>query len=188
MAHPERKKFIPYLKEMLGDVPVVWDQKNNIWDTCRRAWLAQDPACEYGLVIQDDAVICKNFRRKAERILAVKRPQDYIYSFYAGHLLTSRIGKAIRDKEDFVISSMIVNEVALAMRTEHIEPMVKFCDERQSTTDQDITKWAHQKRLPIYYTVPSLVDHRDDESLYRKIFNKPQSDRPRRAALFIGNL
>src|SRR5690606_32581405 len=140
MAHPERKKYIPYLLERLGDVPVIYDRKNNIWDTCRRSWLeaevkARKIGAEYCLIVQDDAIVCDNFRERAEALLT----EDKVYSFFAGHLLQSRISHALNKGVDFVESGMIFNEVALCMRTEHVRAMVQYCDERQATTDQEIT-------------------------------------------------
>lgn len=185
MAHPERKHFIPYLQERIGgDVPVIFDEKQNIWDTCRRAWLAQDMSADYGLVIQDDALLCDNFRQEAEAFIENHSDQDFIYSFYAGQLLSTRIGMAERKGIDYVVSGMIFNEVALCMRTKHIERMVKFCDDREAKTDQDITKWARLARIRIMYSVPSLVDHRDGESIYRRVYNRPPSPKDRKAFRF----
>lgn len=181
MAHPSRAKYIPYLKEMLGDVPVVFDEKNNIWDTCRRAWLAHDFDCEYGVVIQDDALITSNFREKAEKLLT----EDFIYSFYTGYMLENRVKVAEAHGKDHIISGMIFNEIALCMKTVRIKSMVKFCDERKADTDQEIVKWARQKNLKILYPIPSLVDHRDEESIYRSNYGKPQVDRERKAIRFI---
>lgn len=185
MAHPKRKKYIPYLQKMLGeDTKIVFDRKNNIWDTCRRAWLAHDMDSEYAVVIQDDAIICKQFRKRAEAVLN----DDAVYCLYAGRHLRLRIESALRKNETFVRSARILNEVAICIRTEHIPEMVKFCDEMHSQTDQNITKWATKKRLPILYPIPSLVDHREGESLYRKIYNKPLPTVSSKAVIFIDSM
>jgi hypothetical protein len=183
MAHPSRAKFIPYLKEMLGDdIPVVFDEKNNIWDTCRRAWFAQDFSCEYGVVIQDDCIITRNFRKKAEKLLT----EDFIYSFYAGEMLREKIRIALHYKSDRVISSMIFNEVALCMKMSRVKDMVKFCDEREAQTDHEIVKYARSQNLKVCYTLPSLVDHRDTESIWRKMQGgKVFSSKPRKAVKFL---
>lgn len=179
MAHPKRQEWAKELSQKLG-APIVYDRINNLWDTCRRAWLSIDKDAEYGLVLQDDAIVCENFKEKAERYLT----DDFIYSFFAGKLLASRINKAIKEKKDFVIAGMIFNEVALCMKTKHIERMVEFCDSRNAQNDQDITKWARLAKIDIFYTVPSLVDHRDGESIYRKNFNKPEPNQSRPAYYF----
>lgn len=189
MAHPERADFIPYLQERLGgDVPVVWDEKNNIWDTCRRAWLAQDLTADYALVIQDDAIICDDFRERAldaiDRIAALKYP-DPVISFYAGWMLENRVRVAQRTGKDYVVSPMIMNEVALCLKTRHIDEMVKFCDDRNADTDQLITRLAQQRQMKTVYTVPSLVDHRDSPSIYKRVYGRKAADRPRKAVAYI---
>lgn len=181
MAHPKRAEFIPYLLEKLGkDTPVIWDQKNNLWDTCRRAWLAQDFTCEYSLVIQDDCIITDNFREKAENILQ----SNYIYSFYAGGQMSALIHRAEKRKENFVIHKMIYNEPALCMRTEHIKHMVQYCDLKQAVNDHFIAQWAKQKGIKIYYPLPSLVDHRDTKSIYKENYNLEDTGRIRKALRF----
>lgn len=181
MAHPERAKYIPYLKERLGDVPVVYDEKSNIWDTCRRAWLAIDRSAEYGVVIQDDAIVCDNFRERAEALLQ----DDLIYSFFAGHLLSERIRHAESKGRGFVESGQIFNEIALCMRTSHIDDMIKHCDTMEAQTDQEISRWARLHRIKVRYPIPSLIDHRDDESIFQRNYNRPAWNRPRKAVRYI---
>lgn len=181
MAHPKRKDLIPYLKEKLGDVSVVWDEKNDLWDTCRRAWLAQDFKCKYAVVIQDDALITSDFRKKAEKIIK----GDQIYSFYLSRLIGNRVRLAIQKGSHSILSEMIFNEVAICMPTKYIKEMVKFCDDHQATNDQFINKWARQKGKQICYPIPSLTSHRDElESIYRANNNLVQPDRERKAIEF----
>lgn len=183
MAHPSRADFIPYLRRKLGDVPVLFDRKNNVWDTCRRAWLAHDRKCEYAVVIQDDAIICDGFKSKAKKLLTA----DMVYSFFAGSMLSNRIATAHKKGIAHVDSDMIFNEIALCMPTKYIDEMVKYCDDRNSDTDHNIGNWARAKRIKIRYVIPSLIDHRDDESLFRKIYNKKYMNVQRKAVMFIGN-
>lgn len=181
MAHPERQEMAKALSQKL-QAPIVYDRVNNIWDTCRRAWLSQvSVGAEYTLVLQDDAIVCNNFRERAEAALQ----EDLVYSFFAGHLLATRIRHAVVRGKPFVESGQIFNEVALCMRTDRIEDMVKYCDERAATTDQEISKWARWRRLKIRYTVPSLVDHRDEvPSIFQRNYNRPAWRRPRKAVKY----
>jgi len=180
MAHPERQKWAKELSQKL-QAPIVYDRISNIWDTCRRAWLSQvSVGAEYTFVLQDDAIVVDNFRERAEALLT----EDKVYSFYAGHLLATRINRAETRNEDFVETGMIFNEVAICMRTEHIPAMVKYCDDREATTDQEIGRWARLKRLKIRYPIPSLVDHRDGESLFQRNYNRPAWNRPRKAVKY----
>lgn len=183
MAHPERQEWAKQLSQEL-QAPIVYDRCSNIWDTCRRAWLSQvSIGAEYTLVLQDDAIVCSNFRERAEKIIAAQT-EDFIYSFYVGNLLAMRVRKAEQGGQDHVITNMIFNEVALCMKTEHIERMVKFCDDREAKNDQLITQWARIARIKIFHPLPGLVDHRDGDSIYRRVNNKPLSPTPRRAISF----
>lgn len=180
MAHPERQEWAKELSQKL-QAPIVYDRISNVWDTCRRAWLSQvSVGSEFTLVLQDDAIVCDNFIEKAEAILS-SQSEDFVFSFYAGQLLGSRIDQAIKHGQDFVTSGMIYNEIALCMRTEHIESMVAYCDERKAVTDQEICNWCRVNRKKIYYPIPSLVDHRDSESIYRRVYKKPVKNKVRKA-------
>ena len=189
MAHPRRSQFVPYLLKRLGhSTPVIYDQKSNIWDTCRRAWLAgleaaQENGASHVAVVQDDALVCDGFRKQAEDFIA-KHPGEYVYSFYAGKMLATRIREARRKRRDYVEGGFIFNEVALCLSVDVIERMVAYCDERGATTDQDITKWMKTARHTVLYSVPSLIDHRDTESLYEEIYKKPKFSKPRKAFLY----
>ena len=183
MMHPSREKYIPYFVEMLGeDVKIAMDTDNNVWHTCRKAWMMHDMNCEYGVVIQDDAILTERFIEKAEEFL--KDSPDGIVSFYAGNLMRPQFARAKSRGKDRVSDPMIYNEVALCMRTEDIEDMVSFCDEKEATTDHEIAKWAKKNKKPIIYSVPCLVDHRDEESIYRKNYNQPDFLAPRKALDF----
>lgn len=179
MAHPERKEWAEELSKKLN-APVVYDRINNIWDTCRRSWLAVDTSAEYGLILQDDSIIANDFIKRAEALLT----EDTVYSFYAGKLLATKINRAVQRKESVVYSGMIFNEIAICMPTKYINEMVKYSDVREAKTDQEIAKWARSKRLKICYPIPSLVDHRDGESIFYRNYNRPVSGRPRKAYIF----
>lgn len=186
MAHPDRAALIPALQQAIGgDVPVVFDEKQNVWDTCRRAWLAHDRAADYSLVIQDDAIVCKDFRKKAIAVLEAQS-KEYMTAFYAGGMAKPRVRHALMRGDDHFVSAMIFNEVALCIPTKHIEEMVKFCDDRDAVNDHLIQKWLQLRRIKVWYPVPSLVDHRTDTvSIYRSNLEREDADVPRSAIAFI---
>ena len=183
MAHKKRSDMIPYLHEKLGKVRVVWDRKNNLWDTCRRAWLAYDKTAEFHCVIQDDALVTDDFYKKAEKFLT----EDRILSFYLSSFLETKVKNAIAKNENIVNATMIFNEVAICMPTKYIKEMVAYCDEREAQNDQLISRWAGERAKAIYYPIPSLVSHRDTESIYRSNCNRPFPIRERKAIQFYEN-
>lgn len=180
MAHPERQAWAKELSQKLN-APIVYDTQNNLWDTCRRAWLAHmSIGAEYSLVLQDDAIITENFREKAEAILK----DDFIYSFYLSSFLSPRVNIAKKRGKDHVISSMIFNEVALCMKTKHIDKMIEYCDVREAQNDHEIGRWAKSVAKRVYYPIPSLTTHRDSESIYRRNIGQAQPERERKAIEF----
>ena len=185
MAHPKRAHLIPALKAQLGDVPVVFDEIGNIWDTCRRSWLAHDFKKKYGIVIQDDAVICKDFYKRAAAVLRAQE-KAYITAFYCGGMGKMSVRNALKNKKDHFIAGTIFNEVALCLPTDRIKDMVQTCDDWEATNDHFIQRWGLLRRIKVWYPVPSLIDHLPDEpSLYREMHGRDQADYPRIATAFI---
>lgn len=185
MAHRKREAWALDLAEEL-EAPVVFDQVNNVWDTCRRAWLSQaDEPTEYTLVLQDDAIVVPDFRRRAEAFIEKHESAgDFIFSFYAGSQLGSRIDAARKSGEDYVQAGFIFNEIALCMKTSHIRSMVKFCDDREAKNDQQITRWATIARLKVLYSIPSIVNHRAGVSIYRANEGRPNPEEERKAYFY----
>lgn len=184
MAHPSRREWAELLSNELG-APVVYDRISNVWDTCRRAWLkGLTLKADYVLVLQDDALVCPDFMRRAEQFIRYHQDEDFIFSFFAGQMLGERIRHAITNKRDYVISGMIYNEIALCMKTEHIERMVEFCDRHEATTDHFINQWSRMRHMKIIYSVPSLIEHRTSTSIYRTVYGKPMPDQERKAYFY----
>ena len=52
--------------------------------------------------------------------------------------------------------------VGIVIPTKHIEPLLDFVADRTEPYDTRIGIFYQRNRLPVYYTMPSLVDH-DDE-------------------------
>ena len=72
MAHPKRAAQVEGILAQLDrkDVEVVWDERENRWDTGRRSMLAYDPRCSHHAVIQDDVLVCRDLfgRRVCDRL------------------------------------------------------------------------------------------------------------------------
>lgn len=52
--------------------------------------------------------------------------------------------------------------VGIVLPTSHIEPLLDFVADRTEPYDTRIGIFYQRNRLPVYYTMPSLVDHDDD--------------------------
>jgi len=164
MAHPSREKFFDYLKERLGDIPFSIDTSGiGVWENCKRAWMMADRSADYHVVIQDDAIVCENFKERAIEEI-IKSGGDKALSFYFG-----RRGNMIEMSQEGLKNGHIILPgvrwgLAICMRTELIEDMIKFA-ERLNTPKDDarISRFLTNRGIKTYYPIPSLIDHRPHE-------------------------
>lgn len=185
MAHPSRKAMVEELVESLDrPVEVVWDKINDRHDTGIRAVEAYDPACTHHLVIQDDALPARDLIAGAERALQWA-PQDVPVSLYVGKVQPFRraVEKAVRQAEgaSWITMAGIYWGPAIIVPTAVIGDISPWFRGSEITNyDRRLSKWFKNQGLPCWYTWPSLVDHRGDESLLRP------SKAVRRAHQFLG--
>lgn len=174
MAHPRREEFIPELLSTLDrPAEVVWDQKNDRWDTGRRSMLAFDPAASHHLVVQDDAVLCRDVVAGAERALEYV-PDDVPVCLYVGTVrpwptAVAKLVQATREDTSWLRMGQLNWGVAVVVPTRHIEAMVTWCDTRPDIANYDkrMSRWFEHNDIKVWYTWPSLVDHRDSPSLVK---------------------
>lgn len=167
MAHPKRAEFIPSLLESLDREPaVVWDQINDRWDTGRRSMLAFDRGATHHLVVQDDAVLCKDLVAGLER--AVEFSGDNPVGLYAGKLrpnfatMAMKVDEARRLGRSWAVFGGPWWGVGIVVSAAEVPEMVAWCDANPTTPNYDhrIANWFASQGRMCWYTVPSLVDHR----------------------------
>lgn len=178
MAHPKRKEAAEALADRLKQYPFknvnisfagADDSSHEAeWDNGRRALEHGIGQGEWHVVIQDDAILCPNFYDNlVGAINAV--PTKSLISLYTGtsRPMAKRIKVAV-DKAQYanwLQFWMLLWGVGIVIPSDHIAPMLEFVDEpkyAQSQYDNRIGYFYNRNRLPVYYTMPSLVDH-DDE-------------------------
>ena len=160
--HESRVGFRPYLVERLGEVPFCVDEGAGFWPTCREAWLAFDPDAVFHVVVQDDAIVCDDFRQRAEERLVVDMP----HSFYWG----ARV--ALRDVARAALPAGYVDHqlrwsVAVCLPTRLIADFIAFGDAYvpPGIQQDQMKRWLLARGLQVRYVLPSLVDHRDGRSV-----------------------
>jgi len=189
MAHPSREKFIPYLQEKLGgNIPVSMDSESKgiIWN-CKNAWKMYDKEADWHIVIQDDAIICENFREKAIEAInksfhdmlkytdGKKNAFDYVpefynttvYNFYYGTRVALKQEAEQGLKDGYVMSNRPRWGVAICMPTVLIDEMLEYFETLNNQQDDErISRFINMKGMRVYFPMPSLVDHRSElESL-----------------------
>lgn len=182
MAHPARAGLVDSLLESLGaapgEAPVAWDDEgpprrdpDRLWRTARRAWQLYDPTADWHLLLQDDAAPCDGF---LEVLAAGLKhvPERAIVSAYIGSVRPMPgMWRGYAERADRELASWIVGRrsawgVALAVPTALVPEMIDWCDRQHGIPDDmRVGRWAHRKRLEVWFPWPSLVDHAEEVSL-----------------------
>lgn len=157
MAHPKRKEFVKGLQKELKGAKVIWDNENNILETRKRC--LEDHAKsgkDYGITIQDDAILVDGFQDKAE-VFVKRMGGDKVCSFFfsKGWEWDGKEGADI----GFIKKNSPWNEVALALPTREIERLLR----KELKGNDDIGVLL--RGIETYFPMPSLVDHRETRSL-----------------------
>lgn len=171
MAHPTRADLVQELVQSLDrPVEVVWDRCDSEWDTGRRAWLAHDPSADYHLVLQDDAVACRDLVAGLEAALE-HVPAQAAVSLYLGTLRPDarRVSIAASQADTagaaWVVMPDVKWGVALAVPTAVVSDMLATAE--GSVYDWGLRSYFAVRRWPVWCTWPSLVDHRDVAGIVR---------------------
>lgn len=176
MAVPARKLQAEYLKSILSlypfsDVSVTYDQAaagthESEWLNGRASLLAGIGKGDYHVVIQDDAILTPNFYENIEGAIMNCPGGKALISLYTGKArpFPIRIKEAV-DKAyhaTWLQFYLLIWGVGIIIPTDHIEPMLEFVDDRTEPYDTRIGIFYQRNRLPVYYTMPCLVDHDDN--------------------------
>lgn len=166
MAHPARAERAKKLAAEL-EIPIVWDQRNDVIDTCLRALMAYDATATHHLVLQDDAIVCRNLLAGLTRACEVageKRPVvPYLGSYGSGVDAVGRMGqRAALNGSPWVEASGPRWGVAVAHPVALLPELTgRYPGLSGNTDDARISTIYRQMRTLCWFTVPSLVDHDD---------------------------
>lgn len=173
MGHPKRDEQIQKLLIQLVDMPfsdvsVTLDNKNSEWDTGRRSLLKGVNKGDWHVVLQDDAILTPDFYENLQGAIRAV-PVKVLISLYVGTVkpMPERVKEAV-DKAThatWLKHNMLFWGVGIAIPSDHILPLVEFVDEPMyddTQYDTRIGMFYQRNMLPVYYTMPSLVDHDDD--------------------------
>lgn len=136
----------------------------NAWN-----WHAGTPA-EWSVVLEDDALPVPDFRNQLTSALSVApAPVVSLYLGY-GYIydrdVKHHLDQAKLMKANWVVTGRVLHAVALAVRGDLVESLVASLPRRQSQAiDRSVSLWARAAGHEVAYTIPSLVDHRDETSL-----------------------
>lgn len=191
MAHPKRVAMVSDLLERLDrPATVVWDEINDRHDTGARSMAAYDPSCTHHLVIQDDALPCRDVVLSAERLLTYV-PEDNPVSLYLGNAQPFRraVNAAVARADDEDVSFVVMDGIywgpGIIVPTSTLPDLLAWYEtkkaKRFANYDNRTSVFYERLQVPCWYPWPSLVDHRGDESIV------DAGKRARHAHRFIGD-
>lgn len=170
MGHPKRINHINALEQQLAFMPFtsidsVLDEVNEEWHTGKRALQAGIGRGDWHCVIQDDANLTPDFYDNLVRLLN-NVPAKTLVSLYTGTArpLADRVRAAVGKAKDgeWLMFHQLLWGVGIAIPTDHIEPVLEFVQDVELQYDNRIGEFYCRNALPVYYCIPSLVDHNDD--------------------------
>jgi len=184
MMCPSRLKYKDYLISKLGNATVIMDRGLGLWDTARRSWLSYDKRADYHIVVQDDAIIGKDFYQNLE--MTIQKNPNKAYCLYLGNRESFR-----KESEEWLIAGGVERDivnwgVAVCLPTQIIEDCMSECDtmnEYRDYDDQRLSKYLQNIGMTVWYPFPSLVDHRWEE---KSIMDRNLPNKIRKALNFIG--
>lgn len=174
VAHRARQAHAEALAD-LTSAETFWDDGTlGCEANHRRAWQWLEPkGTDWGVVLEDDALPVQGFNSQLEQaLIAAPTP---IVSLYLGRRRPpdwqSNIhrGTTEADKHDahFITATHLIHAVGVAIRTALIPDMLDHTYQSVRPWDFAIAAWAVTREHMVSYTWPSLVDHRDQGTLFR---------------------
>lgn len=204
--HPARAELLPPLLAQLPDAEVITDPDPHatVWSAWRTYKIALDrtPAdATHRLIVQDDAQLCRNFLPAIHRLIEA-RPASIICLFVAGRPVGSsrRLRRAAQEGLRWIQMNPQdwVPVVATIYPAVHVAELADWPDRKHRTRpplrethrksdDFIVGLYARENRVPVWATVPSLVQHPD--VVPSLVGRRPRAgaDRGRVATLYIGD-
>jgi hypothetical protein len=179
MAHPVRSEEVAELTATLDRrVTVYWDPEgppsgnsDRVWRTARNAWLLADQDADWHVLLQDDALPCRDFLAGLEQALEYV-PSDCVVCPYLGmgRTVPARWGNMARAADSaqasWIRTGKLMWGVCIALPVRSIPEMIERADRRAGVPDDmRVAGWADRTGREVWYPWPSLVDHRRTPSL-----------------------
>lgn len=190
--HPSRD--ISELLARLPEAEVITDEISP-WSGYQVCLTDLPSAVTHVAVLQDDVLLCRDFREKVERVIE-KRPENVISLFVGGLGGPTKMAfhEAMRKGESFSVvnSTRIVHVVGMIWPRHLAESILAWVEENKipgpkppRSDDASVGFWSLRTNNQILATVPSLVEHPDLESIVNPRRAKAGRDRGRVAIHFL---
>lgn len=176
--HPSRAHLLPGLLELLGDATVVEDPEpdahSSPWRCYRHALELCPSGADVALIVQDDARPCRDFPLAARR--AIEACPDRVVCFFLGGAprhTSERARAAAAARHSWAEVKLAGNNVfcpvvATAIPTRLIPGLLDYAETKATlreilSDDAIVGRYLEHAGEQAWATVPSLVDHPDDQ-------------------------
>jgi len=171
MAHPKRERWVnEYLVPRLPGARVVWDEKNDRWDTGSRSLQAHTDA-EWHLVVQDDALLPNDFVAGVQKMLKAVpsgRPVGLYYGRVRPREFETRrlIAESNQKGASFIVHNGPWWGVGIVVPSAHVQSIVEWGNEHTGIPNYDrrISRWYQTEGIDCWYPQPSLIEHRTEDN------------------------
>ena len=167
----KRKTWVADMVKELGEVEIIEARKGEgIWGTARRAWLGGAPTDTHRVVLQDDILLCGGFR---EAVMdTIESIPGGILSYYTQDAY--KVEDAANAGASWFVSLMICGPAICMPRPVALD-FVAWSDRHEwhltklmeTADDARIIAYCKLHECPVFVSVPSLVEHVGQESLWK---------------------
>ncbi len=131
------------------------------WWCHRKAMEAIEPDATHHLVIEEDAVLCKNFKELVYQVISVK-PNEII-SLFASREQKAKFAWAYKRGYSWFVNDCGAPGVACIFPKDKLADMLTWCDQTcpfdMPYEDSHLWGWMKTRGLLTWNPVPNLVEH-----------------------------
>ncbi len=172
MAYHKREHRIPEIRRLIGDANVSLDNGSwGLWENAKRSWMSFDSKCEYHLVIQDDAVICRSFYNILAKHI-INNPNRFMCLFFRyksnkTHAEFNHSAEQGLSTSNGFLFPRLQWATGCLCPTALISDMISFADnikdERMRNVDDlRFSRYLSSINHEVFYPLPSLVNQSAD--------------------------
>lgn len=131
--------------------------------TARLAWRRVEAGSDFHVVLQDDAILAKDFDSNLRNVLAQCPPRSAVSLYTEWSSLTGAVGRvaALQGSRLIPVSDWYLPTLALGMPASACTPLADFLDRQPIHIPDDVAvhQFCQFHGLQMFVTVPTLVQH-----------------------------